>query len=144
MAMVAGGGGSVLPVALPVTLSPWPQTAPELKAATAFLRAALGEDANETADPTFAYDDIDRRIQALGAAVSARVEEYAPCAPADARSEALIRGTAWLWQTEGAERVTAIGPLSSEAAPVNSAAWFLHSGASSLLTRWKQRRAGAI
>ena len=144
MAMVSGGARAVLRARLPVTLSPWPLAGPELQAATAVLRSELGLGTNETTAPSFAYDNVDRRVQRLGASVSARVEEYAPGAPQDVRDEALVRAAAWLQDTAGADRERGVGPLSIEPAPVNSGAWFLHSGCASLLTRWKQRRAGAI
>ena len=81
----------------------------------------------------------------MGAAVAAKVESYAPDAPQDCKDEALIRAAAWLEGTQGVERETSIpGGIGLAPAPVNSGAWFLHSGAAALLTRWKVRRAGAI
>ena len=127
-----------------MALSPWPAStaAMTLQAATAELRAALGGAPNES-NP-FEYDALDRELQRLGASVSAQIEAYSPGAPQSCRDEALIRGVAWLRDTAGANRERGVGPLSIEPAPVNSASWFLHSGAAALLTRWKTRRAGAI
>lgn len=123
-----------------VALTPWPTDADGVRAATVRLRAALGLSANADAEA----DDIDLDLQRVAAGVSARIEEYSPNADQAARDEALVRAIAWLRDTSGAARERGVGPLSIEPAPVNSASWFLHSGAASLLTRWKVRRAGAI
>ena len=124
-----------------MALSPWPDTPVALQAATAELRVALGLGKN-TSNPVV-YDDRDVEVQRLGAAVALKVEDYAADAPDAAKDEAVVRGAAWLRDTRGAVSSSTVGPLSSER-PSNSAAWFLHSGAASLLTRYKQRRAGAI
>ena len=126
-----------------MALSPWPGTtaAVTLKAALAELREALSVVAN-TSDP-YEEDAYDRELKRLGAAVSAKIEEYAPGAPQACRDEALVRGVAWLRDTAGAVRETGVSSISMEAAPVNTAAWFLHSGAASLLTGSKIRRGGA-
>ena len=125
-----------------VALSPWPSStaAVALRAATKTLRGTLGRGEN-TSDP-FEFDDVDAEVQRLGAAVAARVEDYAPSAPQPAKDEAVIRGAAWLRDTRGAVSKESVGPLSVEHV-TNTAAWFLHSGAASLLTRWKVRRGGA-
>ena len=126
-----------------MALSPWPASTMALRTATATLREALGLGANATADSNnFAYDDVDAKVQRLGAAVAARVEDYAPNAPQPSKDEAVIRGSAWLKDTVGAVGKKSVGPLSAEV-PVNTASWFLHSGAAALLTRWKVRRGGA-
>ena len=124
-----------------MALSPWPTTPAALQVATGELRTALGLGTN-TSNP-FVYDDRDVEVQRLGAAVAARIEDYAPDGPQAAKDEAAIRAAAWLRDTKGAVSSSTVGPLSSER-PSNSAAWFLHSGAASLLTRYKQRRAGVI
>ena len=112
-----------------------------LQAATVVLRSALGLGTN-TSNP-LVYDDRDAEVQRLGAAVALKIEEYAADAPDAAKDAAVIRGAGWLKDTQGAVGEVTIGPMSSKR-PANSAAWFLHSGAASLLTRWKIRRAGAI
>ena len=127
-----------------MALSPWPASTMALRTATATLRAALGLGANATADPNFAYDDVDAKVQRLGAAVAAKVESYAPDVPQSCRDEAVIRAAAWLEDTQGAERPRGVGSITVEPAPMHTAPWFLHSGAAALLTRWKTRRAEAI
>ena len=125
-----------------MAMSPWPNSTMALRTATATLREALGLGANATANSNnFAYDDVDAEVQRLGAAVAARVEEYAPHAPQPSKDEALIRGAAWLRDTRGAVPKKSVGPLSVEHV-TNTASWFLHSGAAALLTRWKVRRGG--
>ena len=126
-----------------MALSPWPSTPMALRTATAELRTALGLGVNATVDPNFVYDAVDAEVQRLGASISARVEDYAPDAPDASKDEAVIRGAAWLRDTRGALSRETVGPLSI-ARPANSASWFLHSGAASLLTNWKIRRAGLI
>ncbi len=125
-----------------VALSPWPSSTATvaLRAATKTLRAALGR--GESTSHPFTFDDVDAEVQRLGATVAARVEEYAPNAPQPSKDEAVIRGAAWLRDTRGALPKESVGPLSVEHV-TNTAAWFLHSGAASLLTRWKVRRGGA-
>ena len=126
-----------------VALTPWPASTMALRTATATLREALGLGANARAGSNnFAYDDVDAEVQCLGAAVSAKIEEYSPNAPQANRDEALVRAAAWLRDTRGAVSKESVGPLSVEHV-TNTAAWFLHSGAASLLTRWKVRRGGA-
>ena len=124
-----------------MALSPWPTTPMALQTATAELRTALGLGTNSTSP--IVYDEVDVGVQRLGAAVAARIEEYAPDAPQVAKDEGVVRGAAWLKDTLGAVSSHTVGPLSVER-PANTAAWFLHSGAASLLTRWKTRRAGVI
>ena len=114
-----------------------------VRTATAILRSTLGLGANATVDPNFVYDEVDVGVQRLGAAVAARIEDYAPDAPDAAKDEGVVRGCAWLKDTRGAHSQQTVGPLSVER-PSNSAAWFLHSGTASMLTRWKTRRAGII
>ena len=61
----------------------------------------MGLPANATADPNFEYDETDVELQRIAAAVSAKVEEYAPGAPQSCRDEALVRGIVWLRGTAG-------------------------------------------
>ena len=76
--------------------------------------------------------------------VTELVNEYAPDAPDALANEAAIRAAAWLRDApaDGARRSVA-GPVSVTYNTGNQNA-LRHSGAASLLTRWKKRRAGAI
>ncbi len=113
------------------TLSPWPTTPAALTAATACLKAALGEDDDATA-------------QRLGASAAALVERYAPDAPHPVKNEAVIRCAGWLLGApSNGVRQEAVGPLSVEYAPSMFSA-LRHSGAMALLSPFKVRRAGAI
>ena len=127
-----------------MALSPWPASTATvtLKTAAADLRAALGEPANKS-DP-FAFDDVDAQIQRTAAAVSARIEAYAPGAPQAAKDEAMVRAVAWLRDTHGAKRVSKISVVDLEPAPVHSGGWFRQSGAMSLLSAWRIRGAFAV
>ena len=90
-------------------------------------------------------DALDLAIDRTAAVVSARVERYAPMAPAAVKTEAVVRGTAWLLDTLGAERVRLSGgPVSSEPPPVHSGPWFRQSGCMSLLSPWRARNAGVV
>ncbi len=124
-------------------LSPWPaETATATRrAALDALRKALGIGVTSAQGNTF--DEEDLVLERLASTVSARVEVYAPSAPQQNRDEAVVRGVAWLKDTKGAMSDETVGPLSLKR-PSNSASWFLHSGAASLLSTWKTRRAGAI
>ena len=131
-----------------MALTPWPNlptndSADSTKRAYGdkvnLLTAALGVERPDD-------DNALKRLHATAAAVSARVEQYAGSAPAGAKDEALIRGVAWLQQTEGADRVSAVGGggLNIDPTPVNSGGWFAHSGARSLLAPWRARRGGLV
>ena len=121
-----------------VALTPWPTAADAVRAATVALRAALGLGDNTGMEA----DEVDVDLQRVAAAVSAKIEEYSSNAPQANRDEALVRGVAWLRDTRGALPKESVGPLSVERV-THSGAWFLHSGAASMLTRWKERRGGA-
>ena len=144
-----------------MALSPWPAGTATMtrKAATAELRAALGLRANETDAP----DDLDRDLQRTAAAASARIERYAPSAPAEVRDEGLVRMVAWLRDTQGAARVfrpdqqfRTLNPPPASARtsefvateytppPVFSDRAFRASGAMALLASWRVRSAGLV
>lgn len=126
-----------------VVFSPWPAESATVtrRAALNALRKALSE--GGTTAQGNAFDDKDLELERVASTVSARVESYAPDAPQQNRNEAVVRGVAWLNDTRGAERERGAGSIQIEPAPVNTASWFLHSGAAALLTRWKVRRGGA-
>lgn len=140
-------------------ISPFPaDTAPtQLRAALDILRHALNR--NETTAEAGQYDAEDRLLQRIGTAVSARVEKYAPGAPDAVRSEAVIRASAYLWDTVGSERewrpdrpagARTLNPGGTFAAtewqPAEtfSAGWFRRSGAMSLLSPWRVRGVGLV
>ena len=78
------------------------------------------------------------------AAVGAMVDRYAPQAPDAIKREAIIRASGWLASTPKDDiRDLSAGPLSSSHTP-SMRACLRHSGAMSLLSPWKVRRAGAI
>ena len=118
-------------MALATTLSPWPTTPVALASATECLKSALGEDDDATA-------------QRLGSVASALVEKYAATAPQSIRNEATIRTAGWLREApaSGARRED-IGDVSTAWSP-NATGGLRASGAMSLLSGWKQRRAGAV
>ena len=113
------------------TLSPWPSSPAALTAATECLKTALGEDDDATA-------------QRLGSVASALVEKYAATAPQSIRNEAVIRAAGWMYeQPSAAVRSESVGDISTSYAATHVSA-LRHSGAMSMLSPWKQRRAGAI
>ena len=113
------------------TLSPWPSSPAALTAATECLKTALGEDDDATA-------------QRLGSVASALVEQYASGAPQVVKDEAVIRCGGWLReQPAAAIRSEGVGDISTSYAATHVSA-LRHSGAMSMLTGWKQRRAGHI
>ena len=78
------------------------------------------------------------------AVVVALIDRYAPNAPVAVKNEAAIRFGGYLLQSDyGAVREEAIGPKSVEY-NLNHAPMFRNSGAASLLSHWKVRRAGSI
>ena len=91
-----------------------------------------------------ALDAVDLGVERVGRAVSAWVEGYAPFAPDPAKDEGLVRASAWL--------IESLGPAISQDVPdggqvqevASQASWMRYSGAMSLLSRWRVRRAGAI
>ena len=114
------------------TLSPWPTTPAARAAALACLRAAG------------VAEESDDRLDAIGGAASAMVEQYAPGAPAAIKNEAVHRFAGYLSQAGfGAIAKDAVGPMSVDYV-VNHANAFRNSGAAMLLSRWRARRAGAI
>ena len=117
-----------------VVLSPWPAATATaaLAAATACLKAAIGPDLT------------DERVQALGAAASALVEQYAPSAPQAVKNEATIRTAGYLAEhPSAAVRQDTVGDVTVSYAAGNLSA-LRHSGAMAILSSWKVRRAGAI
>ena len=94
------------------------------------LRLALGADL-----------DLFSRITSIHAACTARVERYAPGAPAAVQNEALVLFGAWIYQS-GAQR-RSVFPADGEGPPVNVSRAFLLSGAQGLLSSWRIPRAGA-
>ena len=127
-----------------VNLSPWPELptteiedGSELSVATSTLKDEISPGAkNET-------------IQRLGAVASARVEQYAPGAPAVMRTEAVIRFAGYLFEAEsGAVRddnISMAGQVQTQTTyQTNHAAAFRNCGAAALLSPWKVRRAGSL
>ena len=114
-------------------LSPWPNTTATvaLTAATDCLKAAIGEDDDETA-------------KRLGSTAGALVERYAPDAPQAIKNEAVIRAAGYLReQPAAAARSESTGDISTVFAATHTSA-LRHSGAMALLSPWKVRRAGTI
>ena len=119
------------PAQSPIPLSPWPDTETEAEAAVARLRAA-------TAIPD------DERAAALGSTAAALVEAYADAAPQAVRDEACVRCAGWLHgQPAASVRTSRVGEIELEFAPSMVGA-LRHSGAMSLLSPFKRRRAGRI
>ena len=75
------------------------------------------------------------------------IEKYAPAAPEAVKAEAIVRLAGWLFHRvpRAMERVQ-IGQISLDFRPYLRAtpAALNHSGAASLLSPWRVRRAGAI
>lgn len=81
------------------------------------------------------------RAERVLPAVIARVDDYAPQAPAAVRREAAIRFGGYLLGADfGQVRSEAIGPRSIEYV-TNHATAFRNSGAKMLLAAWRSRRA---
>ena len=113
-------------------LSPWPTTPASLTAAIACLKAEIGADLT------------DDRANALGATASALVEQYAPSAPQAVKNESTIRTAGYLTEhPSAAVRQDTVGEVAVAYAATHTGA-LRHSGAMSLLSPWKKRRAGAI
>ena len=73
-----------------------------------------------------------------------KVQDYAPSAPAELQNEAVIRFAGYLGQSDyGTIQSETIGPK-DVTYPTNHAAMFRNSGAASLLTTYKVRRAGKV
>ena len=113
-------------------LSPWPTSQAALAAAVACLKAEIGPELT------------DERVQGLGSAAAALVEDYAPGAPQPIKNEAVIRCAGWLAEQPRASiRSEQVGQIVTGYATSGLSA-LRHSGGMGLLTTWKVRRAGAI
>lgn len=113
-------------------LSPWPSSQAALASSVACLKAEIGPELT------------DERVQALGAAAAALVEDYAPGAPQPIRNEAVIRCAGWLAEQPRASiRSEQVGQIVTSYATAGLSA-LRHSGGQAILTTWKVRRAGAI
>ena len=111
-----------------MALSPWPTAQVEIEAATTALAAAVG-----------CSEAVACR---LGPVVAALVEQYASGAPAAVKSEAVIRASGWLQRSKPGLRKIGISSVDIEYSSGQSA--LRNSGAMSLLTGFKIRRAGKI
>lgn len=109
-------------------LSPWPTTPAAITAATNALAAAVGSS-----------EDVAGR---LGPVVAALVERYADAAPAAVKSEAVVRAAGWLHGNKPGLRKVNVRSVDVEYSGGQSA--LRHSGAMSLLSGFKIRRAGKI
>ena len=109
-------------------LSPWPTTPAATIAATTALAAAIG-----------ASEAVACR---LGPVVAELVEQYASGAPAILKSESVIRAAGWLQRSKPGLRKIGISSVDIEYASGQSA--LRNSGAMSLLSPFKIRRAGKI
>lgn len=121
-----------------MALTPWPTDAAELTVARSELKAAL---------ESGAWDIPEAALDRVGAAASARVENYASGAPQAVKDEALVRLAgrmiAGKFHMYGNESRLEIGESEIEyAAPTPNV--FTSSGAAGLLSPWRIRRAGAI
>ena len=97
--------------------------------------------ATELASAIRATPDVAARLLAVA---TEQVERYAPAAPEAASNEATIRCAGYLaQQPSDARRSTTVGGIESSWAATHTSA-LRHSGAMSLLSPWKVRRAGAI
>ena len=75
----------------------------------------------------------------------ALVQRFAPGAPPVVQNEAVIRTAGWLMETpSGGIRSESVGDVRTVFDGARSLAALRHSGAMSLLSPWKIRRAGAI
>ena len=115
-----------------MALSPWPDDAVEVAAALAEIRESVETSLNDTA------------LKRLGAVASALVERYASAAPQTIRDEAVIRTLGWLASRPADSRMSqdAVGVSTSWSPGMTGA--LRHSGAMSLLSGFKIRRAGKI
>ena len=115
------------------SVTPSPSTSITLTAAQ--MATALGITDTATADRLY------------GVAAD-QVQQYAPRAPGVRKDEAILRYAGYLWQSgdphgSGALRGETFGPKSMEFV-TNHAPAFRNSGAASLLTGYKRRRAGKV
>ena len=109
-------------------LSPWPTTPAAIQAATTALAEACG-----------CSEAVACR---LGPVVAALVERYASGAPAFLKSEAVIRASGWLYGNRPGIRKVGVSNIDIEFSGGQSA--LRNSGAMSLLSAFKVRRAGRI
>ena len=112
-------------------LSPWPATETARVAAVARLKAAIGEDDDNT-------------TARLGSSAAALVEHFAPGAPQPIRTEAVIRAAGWLRDAPASgARSESEGDIRTGYTPSATGA-LRASGAMGLLSPWKIRRAGVV
>ena len=112
-------------------LSPWPTTPAALTAAVTCLKAAIGEDDDDT-------------LARLGETAAALVERHAPGAPQAIRNEAVIRCAGWLREAPSyGARSESEGDIRTGYTPSATGA-LRASGAMGLLSQWKIRRAGVL
>ena len=111
-----------------MALSPWPETPAAIAAATTTLAAACG-----------CSEAVAAR---LGPVASALVENYASAAPESIKDEAVIRAAGWLRANRPGLRKVGVGGVDIEYSGGLSA--LRNSGAMSLLSPFKIRRAGKI
>ena len=115
-------------------LSPWPPST------SVVARTAAIACIKESIDGGLS----DNRANALGEVASALVERYADNAPQAIKNEAVLRCAGWLYEAPSSGiRAQSIGPMSIDFTPSMQSA-LRHSGAMSLLSPFKIRRAGAI
>ena len=115
-----------------MALSPWPTTPAAIQTATTALAAAVGSS-----------EDVAGR---LGPVAAALVERYAGGAPGAVKDESVIRAAGWLHESKPGLADSKLSAGSADIAKTFSPGLsaLRHSGAMSLLSPWKVRRAGAI
>ncbi len=115
-------------------LSPWPTTPAALSAARLCLSAVI------------LGDLTDSRLDALGMASSAMVENYTPDAPQVAKNEAVVRLAAYLEarMPKSVQSVSVSGVRINYRDPQSKGDLMGGSGARSLLLPWRVHRALAI
>ena len=90
--------------------------------------------------PEYVEFEVDRVVDAA----TALVTNYAPDAPGGVIREAIVRLSGWLLETPHASLASQkVGQVGYEYAPGQTGG-LRHSGAMSLLSPWKVRRAGII
>ena len=115
-------------------LSPWPPST------SVVARTAAIACIKESIDGGLS----DNRANALGEVASALVERYADNAPQPIKNEAVIRCAGWLYESpSGGQRSESEGDINTSYSPAMTGA-LRHSGAMSLLSPFKVRRAGAV
>ena len=115
-----------------MALSPWPDDAVEVAAALVEIRASVETALSDTA------------LKRLGSVSAELVERYASEAPPNCKTEAVIRTIGWLAARPADSRMSqsAVG-VDTQWAPGMTGA-LRHSGAMSILSPFKIRRAGKI